>query len=363
MRYLFVVAHPAHVHLFKNVIRSLQDEGNRVLVGAIPREVTIHLLQTYQIPHFVLGKLRSTLVTKALDLLPKDLLLLLRSRDFNPEVVISTGSPYGAHVSAVLSRPHLVFGDTETAALTARITLPFSDCVCTPEAFHGNLGFKHVRYNGYKELAYLHPKYFQPDPSVLDEVGLSRSEHFVIVRVASRDASHSVGLHGVGFGVGQSKSFFEGLSSRVRVVVTSDGQVPSDLQQYVVSVRPERMHDLLAFAAMYIGEGATMAAEAGVLGVPWIFLSSSGRGFLDEQQRRYGLGRWTNSLSVASDQAAEWLSRKDLKEVWRNKRRVMLEEKEDVTRFILDFIRGWPRSFFAAKRTRPSNLDASKATG
>src|SRR5207244_12006354 len=103
--------------------------------------------------------------------------------------------------------------------------------------------------------------------------------------------------------------------------------------------------------------------EAGVLGVPWIFLSSSGRCFLDEQQGRYGLGRWTNSLSVASDQAAEWLSRKDLKEVWCNKRRVMLEEKEDVTRFILDFIRGWPRSCFAAESTRPSNLDATRATG
>jgi len=363
MRYLFLAGHPAHVHLFKHVIRSVRDEGHDVLVGATPREVTIDLLEAYGIPYFVLGKSRSSLVVKALDVLPKDLILLRRARQFNPDVFVSTGSPYGAHASAVLARPHLVFGDTENATLTTRITLPFTDCVCTPAAFHQDLGSKHIRYNGYKELAYLHPKYFQPDSSVLEEVGLQASERFVIVRFASRDASHDLRVRGFELRDDQVLAFLERLGKYARVVVTSDGQLSPCLTPYGVRVRPERMHDLLAFAQMYIGEGATMAAEAGVLGVPWLFVSSAGRGFLDEQEQRYGLGLRTNSASASLDRAVEWLSRADLRRVWEKKRDVMLHEKEDVTKFMLEFIQGWPESFVAAKQGNRSHYEVAKATG
>jgi len=291
MRYLFITGHPAHVHLFKNVIKILEASGHEVLVGAVAREMTTDLLKLFGIRYLAFGRTRPEMIGKALDLLPKDLALLKMAREFNPDVFISTGSPYAAHVSALLDKPHLAFGDTEHATLTARLTIPFSSVVCTPSCYEGDLGPKQVRYNGYKELAYLHPTYFRPNRDVIDLAGLSSTEPYIIMRLASWDASHDLGDYGFGFkDDDQVLSFVRELESYGRVVVTSDRKVGPPLDAFGLSISPELIHHVMAFAKLYIGEGATMAAEAGVLGVPWIFVSNRGRGFLSDQQNRYGLG-------------------------------------------------------------------------
>jgi len=98
---------------------------------------------------------------------------------------------------------------------------------------------------------------------------------------------------------------------------------------------------VLAYATAYVGEGATMAAEAGVLGVPWIFVSSAGRGFLADQQSRYGLGYWVQDRQGAED-ALSHLRLANLRSVWKAKRERMLSEKEDVVSFITRQIEDWP---------------------
>ncbi len=46
-----------------------------------------------------------------------------------------------------------------------------------------NMGKRHIKLNSYKELAYLHPNYFTPDPSVLDELALEKDEKLVVLLV------------------------------------------------------------------------------------------------------------------------------------------------------------------------------------
>ena len=342
MRYIFVAGHPAHVHLFKNVIKVLLNGGHHVVVAAVEREVTIALLRLFGIPHHMIGRTQPEMISKALSLLPKEVALLKLARQFRPDLFISTGSPYAAHVSAVLAKPHLAFGDTEEAMLTARITLPYTDAVYTPSCYAGDLGPKHFRYNGYKELAYLHPKYFQPNSAALDEAGLSRTDPFVVLRFASRDSSHDLGVRGFPFKDGHgAQSFIRELERMGRVVITADGRLDPPLERFTLSVSPERMHGVLAFAKLYIGEGATMAAEAGVLGVPWIFISNRGRGFLSEQQNRYGLGFWVRDIDAARN-AIGHISSLDLGPEWRAKRDRMLAEKDDVVSFISHVIECWP---------------------
>jgi predicted glycosyltransferase len=350
MRYLFVTGHPAHVHLFKNVIRVLGQAGNEILVGAVSREVTTDLLEAYRIPYARFGRSQPELISKALGVLPKEISLLKVARQFDPDLFVSTGSPYAAHVSALLAKPHIVFGDTESASLIARIMVPYSDAVFTPDCYQGNLGPKHRRYNGYKELAYLHPKYFRPDQSALDRVGLSRTEPYVILRFASWDASHDLTDHGFRFRDARAAiSFVEELRSLGRVVITSDQDVDPPFDDFALSCPPEVMHDILAFAKLYIGEGATMAAEAGVLGVPWIFISARGRGFLSDQQDRYGLGYWVRDIASARKILAQ-LSVNDVQRRWHAKREQMLAEKEDVVSFICRAIEAWSSSRWPLER-------------
>ena len=342
MRYLFVMGHPAHVHLFKNVMNLLTESGHQVLAAAVKREVTTDLLKVLDIQHAVFGNIQPTLLAKAIGPIPKEIALLRLARQFRPDLLVSTGSPYAAHVSAILAKPHLAFGDTERAALTARITIPFTDAVYTPDCYQGYLGPKHRKYNGYKELAYLHPKYFRPNRGSLDAAGLSETEPYLILRLASWDASHDLGESGFSFEDGQDALTFVRQMERLgRVVVTADSAVRPPLDEYTVRLSPERMHDVLAFATAYVGEVATMAAEAGVLGVPWIFVSSTGRGFLTDQQSRYGLGYWVRDRHGAED-ALSHLALPNLRSEWQQRKERMLSEKEDVVSFITREIEKWP---------------------
>jgi len=77
------------------------------------------------------------------------------------------------------------------------LRVPFVDTIWTPSCFKGDMGRKHVRYDGYKELAYLHPKYFTPDKSVLDDIGQNEGEPFIILRFVSWSATHDIGEHGL----------------------------------------------------------------------------------------------------------------------------------------------------------------------
>jgi len=81
-----------------------------------------------------------------------------------------------------------------------------------------------------------------------------------------------------------------------------------------------------------------MAAEAGFLGTPWIYVSPIGRSYLDEQENRFALGRSTSSLEDAINQAEAWLGDPNLKEKWLGRRRQLLDETSDVTLFVMQQI-------------------------
>ncbi len=342
MRYLFVVGHPAHVHFFKYAIRTLRERGHETLVGAVSREVTVQLLRAYRLEYFVFGRSWSSLLAKAIGVVPKDIALLMRAGKFRPDIVVSTGIPYAAHVATILGAPHIAFGDTERAVLVARLTLPFTDLVCTPASFEADLGSKHIRYNGCKELAYLHPNYFQSDASVLGGLGLESEDRIVIVRFAAWDSSHDLRDSGFRFeSEGAALDFLASLEQYGKVLLTSDKRLGPSFKRYLVSVPPQKMHDLLSCASLYVGEGATMAAEAGVLGVPWVFVSQTGRGFLREQEVVYGLGRTVKGVEAAQEVVPELLA-PSVPEEWRVRRNRFLADKEDVVRFVVGVLENYP---------------------
>ena len=78
------------------------------------------------------------------------------------------------------------------------------------------------------------------------------------------------------------------LSKIVKVFISSEAILPFELQKYILNIPPEKMHNVLAFANLYIGEGATMASECAMLGTPAIYVNSITAGTLEEQEK-YGL--------------------------------------------------------------------------
>ena len=78
---------------------------------------------------------------------------------------------------------------------------------------------------------------------------------------------------------------------------------------------------------MYIGDGASIAAEAGILGVPSIYITNSRRwGFLEDLENNYGLVYTFPERTKALEKALSLLKKKDLKNEWNMKRERMLIE-------------------------------------
>jgi len=113
------------------------------------------------------------------------------------------------------------------------------------------------------------------------------------------------------------------------------------------------MHHIMAFANIFIGDSQTMAAEAGVLGVPFIrYNDFVGKiGYLNELENYYKLG-----FGYKSDQVDEMISRvnelvaiPNIKNEWGKRKNRMLLDKIDVAQFMSWFIENYPDSIQTMK--------------
>lgn len=349
MKILIDIGHPAHVHFLKNAIRSLLGRGHEITVVTKDKEIAVYLLNKYGINYINLGKPGKGLWGKAKGLIFFDFKIYKIAKTFKPDILVGVGSPYLGHVSRLIRKPYISFWDTENAKLLTWLTYSFTDTICTPSCFLNNLGNKQVKYSGYKEIAYLHPNYFSPDPSVLKDHGLLLNEKFIIVRFVSWGASHDIGHHGIKDRIG----FIKSLEKYGRVIITSEGDLPTELKPYLMKISPERLHDLLSYATLYVGEGATMASEAAVLGTPSIYVSSLAAtlGNFIALEKTYDLLYSFTDDNAALGKAVEILQDNKSKETWIMKRERMMKDMTDVTAFIIWFIENYPNSYYKMRRT------------
>ena len=340
---LFHIGHPAHVHLFKNTIWNLERDGYKVYVTAMDKEITLQLLDTYGIRYDVVGKNVRGLFNKAGNMVKVDWTLLKTVKKLGADLLVSVGSPYLAHVSVLVRKPHVSFEDTDTESSKFDwLLIPFTVHV-RPTCYKKDVCKREIRYNGYHELAYLHRNYFTPDSRVLDDFGLSKADNFIILRFVSWDAHHDISDRGFTNILDAVKA----LERYGRIFITSEKKLPEELEKYRIIVPSEKIHHLLYFATLYIGESATMASESAMLGTPSIFVSTSRRGYTDELESKYGLvytfSDPEKGQEHALEKAVELLKNENIKSEWREKRLKMLSEKIDVTRFMTDFIENYPK--------------------
>lgn len=341
MKILIDINHPAHVHLFKNFAWIMQKKGHEIIFTTIEKEVSLELLDCYGFKYFRLGSNQKGIIKKIITMFFYDMKLLKIGLKYNFDFYISHGSVYASIVSVLLRKPHFAFEDTEHAKLNNFISHLFSKTILTSKSYYNDLGKKHIKYNGYLELCYLHPNYFKLDSSILNILGVRKGEKYVVMRFVSWNASHDVGHSGLSLEM-KRKAVNE-LSKYAKVFISSEGELPEDLKKYQIKIPPEKMHDALAFAALFVGEGATMASECAVLGTPAIYINSLELGYCTEEEK-YGLLCNFRDFNGVLEKALEILRIPNLKLEWQKRRQKMLSDKIDVTAFMVWFIENYPDS-------------------
>jgi hypothetical protein len=336
MKILIDIGHPAHVHFFKNTAWALEKKGHEVLVTAREKDVTIDLLDSYGFKYEVLSRMGAGKGNLMKEWAGRDIKLLKIAHKFNPDVLTGILNPCVAHVAWLMNKKSLIFTDTEHAKLANRVTLPFADMVFTPTSYTCDLGKKQIKYNGYHELAYLHPAYFRPDPDILFGLGLNENDRIIVLRFVSWGASHDIGQHGVMNKLEMARE----LEKYGKVFITSEHKLDPEFDRYRIHLRSDKLHDLLYYASLYVGDGGTTAVESAILGTPSIYVSSltGTMGNFTELEEKYELMYCFSNSGQALRKAVEILDNEQAKQEWGLKKDQLIRDKIDVTGFILSYM-------------------------
>ena len=287
---------PAHVLVFRPLMRILRDRGDEVEVTARHYAQTLELLELHGIEAEVFGRHggRSRL-SKARSLTSRlgALRRFARGRDF--DAALAHGSHELTITAKRLGIPSSTTFDYEFAWLQHQLGCRAASYVVIPDAIpperlegYGVRPPRLRQYPGLKEEYYLAD--FAPDLSVRDGLGLEDGGTLVVVRTPP-----DVSLYHR-----RSNPLFPqvlshlGRQEDVQVVVlprtAEQGAYVRRLELPAVVV-PDRAVDaqsLIALADLVVSAGGTMNREAAALGVP-VYTTYGGRlGGVDEQLIREG---------------------------------------------------------------------------
>lgn len=355
MRIAIDILHPAHVHFFKHFYWEMMRHDHEFLITAREKDCTTNLLERLNIPHTVISTAAKSRLPQGIEFFHRTRIFLRLARRFKPDVLTGIMGPTIAVAGRLLRRPVYIFYDTECSTLTNRFAYPLATRVITPDCYQAKIGKHHLRYPGYHELAYLNQNRFVPDERVVRQYGLDPLQRYCVVRFVGWWATHDRGERGLT--AEQKRELVRRLERFGRVVISSEGDVPTDLQDKLFRGSIEQFHHLLAFADLYLGESATMASEAAVLGTPAIYVAKTSRGYIDHQAQ-YGMVRvftdqqFADAVTFAED--ALQGSNTFLSQA-KDNRASMLDGRIDVTEFMIDLF----EQDFGNKRTTTRSTDTT----
>ena len=370
MNVLIQLGHPAHFHLYKNVAKNLIADGNQVLFVIKSKDILETLLQNAGLPYVNINQHthRGSKFGVLWDMLTREIKLIRLCRKHKIDLL--TGStPDVAHVGWWLRKWRVNTGEDDAAAvpLFGKIAAPFVQCLTTPIVCdNGIMENKSAKYPSYHELAYLHPNHFTPDPKIVEAYGIDTSKPYFVMRFASLNAHHDSGIKGINTEI--AERLVKILEPFGTIYITSERPLEPQFEKYRIKINPLDMHHVMAFASLYIGDSQTMAAEAGVLGVPFVrFNDFVGRiGYLRELEDVYELGYGIHASVLPADSpihrndgsvqpsGVEELYKRveqlvampseQRRKVWTERRKQMLSDKVDCAKFLTWFIENYPQS-------------------
>jgi len=199
---------------------------------------------------------------------------------------------------------------------------------------------KQIRYDGYHELAYLHPSCFKPNPDVLKRLCVNRDEKFFILRFVSWQATHDMGH--CGFSLEQKRLIIKRLEEEGKVFITSESPLEDEFKKYDLPCEANELLDVLYYATLLVTESQTVATEAALLGTPVVrfnsYVGKKDMGNFIELEEKYDILYSFNDFDRAKEKIEELLVNANLKKEWQVKRERLLQDKVDVTKWMVEFI-------------------------
>ncbi len=287
MRVWIDLTNSPHVLVLRPIVELLRARGDEVRVTARDFAQTVALAERHGLHAEVIGRHRGgRLAAKGLGLVDRSTALARWARRNGPfDIALGHGSNDVTVAAALLRIPRSTMFDYEWATVQHTVNCRLGNAVVVPDVIpperldrYGARG-KLRPYPGLKEEYYLAD--LEPDPAVLDELGLDPAVPLAVVRTPPAVALYHRFENDV----------FAGALRRLReqgqvVALPRTPEQREELARFGGITVPERAIDapsLVAFADLVVSAGGTMNREAVALGTP-VFTTFEGRlGAVDER--------------------------------------------------------------------------------
>lgn len=341
MNVLISISHPAWVHQFNNIIKLLKRRGHNVIVLVIKKDRNWEILDEYGIDYKIIGNSTGKgKIDKAFIVLTSTIKHLYYGIKYKADVYIGRPSPMMAMAAFLHRKKNIAYCDTERSVESLWFSKKLSYKILTPMLYRKDLGKVHKRVETFKELFYLHPNYFKPNPKDLKLVNLKQGGKFTFVRFVAWNASHDLGYKG--FANDEKMKLIKHLEKYGKVLVSSEEELPSEFDEYIIKVPHTKLHSIMSFAQLFVGDGLTMASECSVMGVHSIFTSELTSGASDEMEKKYKLMYQVvdreNMLRETIKKSTELLEKKDLRQEGKRKLEKLLEDKIDINQWWVNYL-------------------------
>jgi uncharacterized protein len=283
------LTNPAHVIVLRPLVELLEAGGHEVTLTARPLSHTTELLDDWGHPYTAIGHHGgASRVGKALAAGSRTAQAFAFARGKRFDYGLAHGSTDLPPVGRLLRIPNTTMFDYEWARLQHELNCRLATRVLVPDAIpaerlapYGARPPKLVQYPGLKEEYYLGD--FEPNESVLGELGLDRERVVSVVRTAPSYALYLGGSENELLPRVLRRLLDE--EAQVVVLARTDDQRRALRELDGSLIVPEHAVDgrsLAAFADLVVSAGGTMIREAAVLGTPVWSIFEGRLGAVDE---------------------------------------------------------------------------------
>jgi len=331
MKIVFDLNHPVDVNFFKNAILLLQEEGHHIKVIFRERGKLEAILR-YELKNVEIKKIGShkkSFIGKVFHQLLRDLNIFFFLLKYKIDIVACFGSTSAIAAKSSRTR-YLAFDDD----FEYKIPFYHANWLATSHIFPDFIKFtnsKTHKYHGFKELAYLHPKYLKISETVLSEYDLLPNEYVFIREISNVSLNYK-----------DRTSILNKLIQKVKkrglkiLLSIEDKTLSSNYSaQCIVLEEPiSDIYSLLYHSLFIISSGDTVAREAALLGVPTIYTGGRdmlvnkylvAEGLIYESNDENDIMEFIQTLTVNEKNSMRKKSNKLIKYTWEDTTSVILK--------------------------------------
>ncbi|NMC75901.1 MAG: DUF354 domain-containing protein [Candidatus Methanofastidiosa archaeon] len=355
MRYLFYLVHPAKFQFHKEQIKKLKKDGHTVDIVINSKDILEELLkeenwQFYNI--FPEGR-----KIKGLHVYIAAFISIFRT--IYRLLKFTKGKKYDLFIGdllTILGRikgvPSLYPTDDVIRQVPEQSIFLFTckHIIAPTITDLGIFNKKKINYDGYKALAHLHPNCFSPNFDFLDLASIGNK--LFLIRCTGFGATHDLGRKGIDNEV--LNEIIGLLENKGDIIISSERVLPDHLEKYKFKGNKNKIHHLMAIADIFIGDSTTMCTEAALLGTPvveydtyWYEIEQ-----MLELQYKYEMIHLFQppALELMLEKISEIVNSDSSKAMAIRKKDAFIQEKIDVSEFLVWFMENYPKSYNEYKK-------------